>query len=88
MINLRVELNMRNLEGIFGGKSDTQTEYATFVGCSRRTKDNTFPVVKVILYRTGRASRWRIPLNLLEFFLNTFKGHIVQEMYMSLRVVK
>ena len=76
MVNFRREAHLGRLEWVVGGEVDVQEENASRVRRILRTHDRSLPVELVLLVGwAGRAVCRRIPTEVNELLLDSFKRH-------------
>ena len=76
VINFRSERNLGRLEWIVGREMDVQEEHALMVGGLFGAHDRSLPVELVSLVgRAGGAVGGRVPAQINQFFLDSFKCH-------------
>ncbi len=77
VIDFRLELHLRGLEGVVRRESNVQEEDATRVGRVFRAHDSCLPSETVIIIsRSSRAIGGRVSAKVNKFFLDSFQCHI------------
>lgn len=76
MVDFGDKVALGGSEGVIGGEVDVEEEHTSSIGTVIRADNGSLPMELIVLSGSGRAVGWGILLQIEQFLLDSFLGHL------------